>query len=1455
MLKKIFKHRLFKRKKGKEGVGETTTQEKELEVLQELHKTLEEDFPSLRNILQDQKQLEDLRNAPKSAISFFTSYDEEEYANANRSIGDENSALGIKESDIGVDSGLMSPTDDFYSEMSTFSDDYCGLDKVLRSKMADKMVRRLEDGPIITQCNTPQLPQKRYEQNVDLPMELINLNVTPELRRFYDNMMRKAAAQQNLGRRHNNGKDKEATLIAQKNERNVTSTAGLAADERDTSDPRTNGNEEPRQSCFDAISCDNQKDPEAAATRKPIRQSKIMSKFTRKLSHKQPQQETLSEESSNNMANAREPQTQIHPKPDLSLSQQIPLVNNLNDLSKAPAEMDDHESRHILLLDAAEKSKFLTIRGWRSSPIPTGDDSTFGIGADSVMDVEYKTPKNDEELYPGLASPIYSDMSLRAASGDQSGPLKFLSSLKISSKQASESTERHSNASILPRTTSNIRGIPMARTTSLGFGDIRNEEFGNTFVEEGQGPLCLTNGLYEDAIAKLQALLLPQCCSVLMEPRFHVEQSCQTFPQKSGQRWQPTDSSNSTIVYNMNKPELKVHSLGPNHNNPPMQTKLISTEPIKTNPKYTEVKRIQPKLLRPKKEVLKRAQSPLRTRGGQEPETSPFYQTNQNNVQVLDNDTFESLKLIPNGIAATSSETQKPTQTQGPNSSRIEVLDHHAIETDHEEMNLSQDTRSSSKRSSIFALNPISDVLASKMAAESKQTSETNKVPCKNYVSHADIKLFSSSIDADQKGAVSIAIMPASDIVTDKTSVSWKSCSSIKSENSRAVNESKSKSTHSSLNQISTESDGNKMVFNTDSAEREYLPNLLTGNTQLDEHRMNAYGDRDSFDTSRHSHRLQSQESRWNPTDRKQEDSSSKVRLTYDPIGESEKESVRSMSNSSIEKVDDKSQTPSNNSNPPFVEKRNFFGSQSSVTSMKSFQCDKSAKSSIKLQHSRHEASVRDLERVHSSRGDGSKKSQFASNEVRRLSSSVVELRRDDSKHSNLGVGENFSMQSVIPRQLMSVSSAEKNTNNYYDGSSTSDNQRPCQSSAESSRNAMTNESHGGFTSQSCPVAIHQCRSGEESLDVPEFRDDQLLHGPLVRSGKLKPLLFLEVSKDTTNTANAKKYSFNSRREVFETVKEWKKLNGNTDFSPTSGVSLKQRSTLSKASTNTGDDQTSCASKNIPHEHRSLPSSCKSVEIFLPTTKVENYYSSEGMISDKKTRLDAAAKSDYISRSSLRKAQQPSQSEGLAGSYRPRSKSVSSSRSNKNKDDRRSSSTLRGAREQPLAEDTRKTKKPTDPYMSATFFMNADDYDGSTLTSRGQDSRISKLSGDDRDVSTLTMNDSSVVDPWQEITGASRVIVKAINRIESVRSEDTEYESTADQVESALQTLHNYAYSLGIKERELLLLAVNNDGGDDSSSKDAREAFAADLLNFLRRNMDPAELEVRLMQSYDSSDS
>jgi hypothetical protein len=152
-----------------------------------------------------------------------------------------------------------------------------------------------------------------------------------------------------------------------------------------------------------------------------------------------------------------------------------------------------------------------------------------------------------------------------------------------------------------------------------------------------------------------------------------------------------------------------------------------------------------------------------------------------------------------------------------------------------------------------------------------------------------------------------------------------------------------------------------------------------------------------------------------------------------------------------------------------------------------------------------------------------------------------------------------------------------------------------------------------------------------------------------------------------------------------------------------------------------------------------------------------------------------------------------------------------------------------------------------------TFMMNASDYDGSTLTTRGYESRSSQRSDGDKDVSTLTEDNTSIGDPWEDITGASRIIVDAINRIETVTSEDTDYESTADQVEQALETLESYATSLGIKERELLLLAINNERNNETDSADARLAFASDLLNFIRQNTDTRSLQLQLMGSSEFS--
>lgn len=1366
MLKKLLKTRLFKRKKDKEGVVESTTIEKEQEVLREINRTLEKDFPGFRPP-QDEKRLKELRNTPITSISLSGTQDEEENSYITRSAGGENSALLVMESNNGTQSDWISPTEDFYSEISTFSDDYCGLDKVLRSRMADTMVGQLEEG-----LSSNRFHQQQHLKNVDVSRELMKLNITPELRRFYDSMMRKAAARKHL-----------SEDVAGRNGRKPITDSSLAADDREAPDIVKRGYHIPKQIKGASTPLENQKEHKSAVAKKSLWSSKVVPKNDLNQNQpdkQQPQQANVLGESSWSSSNINLPQ----PK-DCLPSQQNDIGNNTLDSSKTSVSAQCDRSDQ----DAFEKSKFLTIRGWKSSPIVTVNNNTIGGGAESILDTDPGTSHNNTEFYTELTLPVYSDMSLRAESGDQSGPLKFLSSLKIASKPLNPSNERQSNSSI--QETHNTILIP---EETVG------EDPGINLVDERQQNLCQMNGFYEDAIAKLQALFLPPCCNLLLDPGFHVEQCFQTVGQDTRQQRQ-TKSFPATIVYNLNKPDQRAPQGGANPINPHntmIQPKQVVQE--QTNaPIYTQVSRVQPKVFRLKKEVLKRAVTPPRKRNDHEPYKLELNPENLNYNKVFEasgtnhNNALEVAEISSTEVGLAGARVDNSAQTQRKNDTAVYVVDRPVIEIDHEEMNVIQETWSSQRRSSLLSLNPISDDGASNHKVASNERIETGNLPIEQFISH---------VDADQIGSPNAPRIPM--LNADKNLSANKSEMPFKTTVDPVVaEESKSVSTQLSPKNIGMENVGITVALE-----------MFSDRVKADESNRN-----------------------WHRDD---EDSSTKF-LSKQPDSSSEKDLVNIVPNPSKEK-------------PRTYSDKNSFQDHSCDASIESLPHNKSMQS----QFSRDKINLKHIDKHDYNRDAESEKSRFSGKDARSLSSRASEQYKTD---------DSFQVEQVNISNVTSADGAGKVCSS-YEGSNTTDIQTK---STASYRNGKANESQGGFTSKSCPATVQQREHNENVMVRATFRDDQLLHISLQRS--------------MANLDDAKRASRHS----------WIKPR-NTELYLRSGASSEQGS--SKYDTTDGQSSATKSSRN----ERALASSSESIQSFSHLAKIEADQSTERTMagiesasgnshnknhernpssaystntgtktskssetktySDMKSSSRSNSKGRNSSYSVSSKIGQTSRSEASAQKLQQRSKSLTPSRSSK-MDDRRSLSTLKSTREQPMVDgqirptpsglsEREHSNKPGDPYISATFFMNAEDYDGSTLTTRGHQSRITKNSGDDRDVSTLTMNDSSVVDPWQEITEASRVIVKAINRIETVKSEDTDYESTADQVEYALQTLHTYAYSLGIKERELLLLAVNNDGGDDTNSDDAREAFAADLLNFLRRNMDPAELEVRLMQSYDS---
>ena len=71
---------------------------------------------------------------------------------------------------------------------------------------------------------------------------------------------------------------------------------------------------------------------------------------------------------------------------------------------------------------------------------------------------------------------------------------------------------------------------------------------------------------------------------------------------------------------------------------------------------------------------------------------------------------------------------------------------------------------------------------------------------------------------------------------------------------------------------------------------------------------------------------------------------------------------------------------------------------------------------------------------------------------------------------------------------------------------------------------------------------------------------------------------------------------------------------------------------------------------------------------------------------------------------------------------------------------------------------------------------------------------------------------------WEEIADASLVLEKAMNHVDTVGSEESDFMYTSTDVDCALKTIRHYSKTLGVKERDLLLMAVKSEEEQESAA-------------------------------------
>ena len=147
--------------------------------------------------------------------------------------------------------------------------------------------------------------------------------------------------------------------------------------------------------------------------------------------------------------------------------------------------------------------------------------------------------------------------------------------------------------------------------------------------------------------------------------------------------------------------------------------------------------------------------------------------------------------------------------------------------------------------------------------------------------------------------------------------------------------------------------------------------------------------------------------------------------------------------------------------------------------------------------------------------------------------------------------------------------------------------------------------------------------------------------------------------------------------------------------------------------------------------------------------------------------------------------------------------------------------------------DHKKSQKATPSNPPAMEIQTGGTYDGSTLTSLPDGAYQHRAKGADQHIKgvrsplfSLESDDDSMGHTWAEIADASLVVERAINKIETMKSDDTDTSrkiknllsndtdtdgaATAD-VEQALQVLRKHADRLGVRESDLLLAVKSED--------------------------------------------